>query len=157
MSEQPNILLIVYGLTSLRAGLVRSVLNSRNFRENNSDAVLINSWNGTASRTGAMELLDSLRKLGNLSFEVELTIGPDREVIVYTPELGFASASIDSFGNIILTEHRMLQLVRDANQNMLAFERFLGEALLAPWQLQFEEIRQSVMMLEHKDARTSVA
>jgi hypothetical protein len=157
MSEQPNILLTVYGLTSLRAGLVRSVLKSRNFLDNNSDAVLINTWHGSASRTGAMELLDSLRKLGDLSFEAELTIGPDREVIVYTPELGFASASIDSFGNIILTEHRMLQLVRDANQNMLAFERFLDEALLTPWQLQFEEIRQSVMMLEHKDARTSVA
>lgn len=157
MSEQPNIYLTVYGLTASRAGLVRSMLRTRNVHELSSEVTPISSWIGIASHKSALELLESLQKLGDLSFQAELTLVTDRECIVYTPELGLGSALIDSFGNITLSEHRLLKLVRDANQNMLVFERMLGEALLAPWQLRFESIRQEALVMEQESSRTSVA
>jgi len=157
MAKHNKIFLTVYGLASERAGLVRAVLHSHDLTPTESDNRLVSVWTGLLPQVQVMALLTSLTKLADTSFDVEITLGDDRERLVYTPELGFGSASIDSLGNITLTEHRLAQLLREANQNMLVFERSLAQALLSPWQNQFEAIRQSASELEHSPSRTSVA
>ena len=157
MSDKSNIVLTVYGLTSERAGLVQAVLHARGLTPSQSDAVSIITWLGSLEDTHVDELVNALIKLQTVSFDLEVSSAAERLRLVYSPNLGLRSAAIDAFGNINLTEHHIRALLAQANQNMLAFSRLIDESLLAPWDSEFEGIRERSMLQAEAGFRSSVA
>ena len=51
----------------------------------------------------------------------------------------------DSFGNAIVQEHRIRELLRQANQNMVKFERLIASECLEEWNSDFEEALEQSM------------
>ncbi len=157
MSDKSNILLTAYGLTTERAGLVQAVLHAQGLSRVRSDVAAINTWLGLLEATDVDELVNALIKLQTLSFDLVVNKAAEGQRLVYSPNLGLRSAAIDSFGNLNLTEHHIRALMAEANQNMLVFARLVDQSLLAPWDAEFEVIRERAMSQAVVSARSSVA
>jgi hypothetical protein len=157
LSCEVNIFLTIFGLHSERLGLVRAILSARGLDPQRNDSVNPASWTGTVTSGDQAALVNALIKLKNLSFEMETWIEGSGERIVYTPALGLASAAIDEFGSVNLTEHRIRELMAQANQNMITFGRLMDQALLVGWDAEFEAIREDALQNGEARLRTSVA
>ena len=157
MSCNEKIFLTTFGLDSQFSGLVRSILLSYELGACSSETLSVASWSGLLDSTSRQNLLNSLLKLKFISFDLEVVGGSSGERIVYTPNLGLATAAIDEFGSINLTEHRIRALMAEANQNMLAFSRLMDHCLLAPWDAAFEAERERALIVEEARDRSSVA
>ena len=157
MSDKSNILLTAYGLNDERAGLVQAVLHARGLAPAQSDVAAINTWLGSLETTEVDALVNALIKLQTVSFDLEVSKAAEGQRLVYSPNLGLRSAAIDAFGNINLTEHHIRALMAEANQNMLTFARLVDQSLLAPWDAEFEVIRERAMSQAVVSARSSVA
>ena len=136
--------LIVYGLDQARLGLVGAIANARGF----SLAVRANeygmiSWVADAVLGESNELVDSIIKLRNVCFEVITTDGFESVRQVYTPRLGLGTTTIDAFGNAYIQEHRLRELFRDANMNILKLQRQIEKELLVPWNDEIESLLES--------------
>ena len=157
LSCNEKIFLTTFGLDSQFSGLVRSILRSYELGACSSETLSVASWSGFLVSTDRQNLLNSLLKLKFISFDLEVVNGSSGERIVYTPNLGLATAAIDEFGSINLTEHRIRALMTEANQNMLAFSRLMDHCLLAPWDAAFEAEREKSLIVEEARDRSSVA
>jgi len=157
MSNKSNIYLTAFGLESERVGLVRSVIHARGLSPAHSEAASISAWVGDLSDSEIDTLLESLLKLQNVAFDLELKNESSARRIVFSPNLGLRAAALDEFGCINLTEHHIRALMAEANQNMLKFARLIDQSLLAPWDVEFESIRERALAQEEAVSRSSVA
>jgi hypothetical protein len=131
--------LTAYGVDPARFGLLGAVVAARNLSRTGASSAICNTWAGTLTSEQVDDLLTALVKLSDVPFELHLATSGDFSVFVYTPRLGLSSANTDSIGNVVITEHRLRELMRLANQSMPKFQRFVCQELLEPWFNEFEE------------------
>ena len=131
--------LTTYGVDPARFGLLAAVVTARNLSTPSASGATSNTWLGTLTNQQVDDLLTALMKLPDVPFELHLETSGDFSVFVYTPSLGLSSANTDSIGNVVITDHRLRELLRLANQSMPKFQRFVSQEVLEPWFNEFEE------------------
>lgn len=156
MHNRTHTLVTVYDLSRDRAGLVRALAQSNGLSEEHQNSEFVSVWTGDLDHAELEQLLNSLMRLKSLSFDV-IHGEPSPVRFVYAPTLGLGSVDIDALGNAILSEHRIRQLMRESNQNMMVFERLAARALLRDWEEHFESIRAKALAKAAASERVSVA
>ena len=136
--------LTVYGLDQSRLGLVGALAKAWGLSaiQRVSDYA-ISSWAGEVPLEDTNELVTSLIKLKNVYFEVITSDGLESVRRVYTPSLGLGSTTIDALGNSYIQEHRLRELFREANMNMMKLQRQMEKELLVPWNDEIESLLES--------------
>lgn len=137
--------LTTYGVDPARFGLLTAVVTARKLSTPSATRATSNTWMGTLTSQQVDELVTALVRLADVPFELHLEASGDFSVFVFSPRLGLSSANTDSIGNVVITEHRLRELLRLANQSLPKFQRFVAQDLLEPWFNEFEEaIERSV-------------
>jgi hypothetical protein len=144
LNQKNSTELIVYGLDQARLGLVGALAKARGLSatQRMSDYGIF-SWVAEVSLEDTNELVNSIIKLKNVCFEVISTDGLESVRQVYSPSLGLGSTTIDALGNAYIQEHRLRELVRDSNMNMLKLQRQIARELLEPWNAEIENLLES--------------
>lgn len=144
MNSKLKVEVTTYGLDSSRLGLLTAVLTSRSLVASGSSSI-DKSWTGEISSTQTDELLNAIMKLGDVRFDLVVTSESDAYRYAYSPRLGLKGCSVDSLGSAVVNEHRLRELLRQANQNLVKFERLLAIECLEEWNNDFEQaIEQSM-------------
>lgn len=144
MNEKTSAELIVYGLDQARLCLVGALAKARGLSAmHRASEYGMSSWNAEVSHVEINELINSIIKLRNVCFEVITADGLESVRHVYTPSLGLGSTTIDAFGNAYIQEHRLRELVKDSNMNMLKLQRQIARELLEPWNAEIEGLLES--------------
>ena len=100
----------------------------------------------------AMRLIEELEQVRKISFELAL-FGDEAfmgERWVYSSTLGLASIQIDQAGNQMLSESKLLTILRTSGDNSLKIERAIRRALLIEWDDEFEDLRELQMSQRRK-------
>lgn len=86
---------------------------------------------------------------GSLRFEIvqESVSGSESWRWAFTPSLGLFQGQLDSFGNLLVNEHR-LRAVFETSPNLIEARAQISRALGEPWDDELEPFRRS-----HDDAR----
>ena len=143
----------VHRADSGRLGLVRALVSARFESSEVSGGHALLDFNFAASSVEAEGLVSALSKLGDLAFEVSCFDSADARRWVFTPQLGLGSVAIDQAGNQLIGENQLLELVRKSALNGIKMERLIRQALLAPWDDQFEHEREQRLGSELEDRR----
>ena len=144
MNSKLNVEVTTYGLSSSRLGLLSAVLTSRSLVAIGTPSI-DKTWTGEISSGQTDELLNAIMKLGDVRFDLVVTSELDAYRYAYSPRLGLKGCAVDSTGSAIVNEHRLRELLRQANQNPVKFERLLANECLEEWNNDFEEaIEQSL-------------
>jgi len=157
LSCEVNIFLTIFGLDLKRLGLVQAVLRARGLTPYGLESSSLRSWSGTLESADQQGLINSLMKLQNIAFDLEVERLRAGERVVYTPSLGLGHAAIDELGCINLTEHRIREIMAQANQNVITFGRLIDQSLLVAWDAEFESFREQDLLIGESRRRTSVA
>ena len=145
MNQKLKVELTTYGLDSSRLGLVSAVLTARSLRPSHTISGNDKTWAGEIPSSQIDELIAAILKLGDVRFDVITRTEFDAHRFAYSPRLGLKSCAIDSFGNAIVQEHRIRELLRQANQNIIKFERLIASECLEEWNSDFEEALEQSM------------
>ncbi len=145
MNQKLKVELTTYGLDSSRLGLISAVLTARSLKPSHTRSGNDKTWAGDISSLRIHELIAATMKLGDVRFDVITRTELDAYRFAFSPRLGLRGCAIDSFGNAIVQEHRLRELLRQANQNMVKFERLIASECLEEWNNDFEQALEQSM------------
>lgn len=153
MEYQAQVDVAVFGPARDRIGLLRAIATSNGLQI--CDEGIVVRFMGEVSDVEG--LFDALKRLGDVDFEITSTTALERRRLVFAWGIGAGSATVDAFGNVVLTEPQVKFLLRKSDMNLIEFERSLREATLAPWEDIFERARLGQLSYVNQGKKTNVA
>lgn len=153
MEYQAQVDVVVFGPARDRIGLLRAIANSYGLDVGDEGGLV----RFAGEVTTVEGLFDALKRLGDVDFEITTTTALERRRLVFAWGIGAGSASVDTFGNVVLTDVQVKSLLRKSNMNLIEFERALREATLAPWEDVFERARLGQLSDANQGKKTNVA
>lgn len=100
-------------------------------------------WHGLPGSAG--RLAAALRTLGPVCFEVTEAAGPraDGERYSYTPELGMHRVGLTTYGDSVVAEEQLRELLASAAGSAVALEHGIHRLLGQPWDEALEPLRRA--------------